>query len=214
MSILALKLAGLAAVFLCWRFAARYSFSLLWSAALVWGMVGLVPVLAVIGRSLLNSHPTPERAKLLTVPIHYGEMTLLGCATIIAFRFMQAYPIVRVPLPRGITFLLMQVFGIAALLTVFNLALRGLGLPFATVLSKKLASDWFYRRSRNPMLLACLLFLIAGATWLQSMQAILWTILWLSPAWILYVRIYEERELEVRFGEPYLRYKARTPFFF
>ena len=32
-------------------------------------------------------------------------------------------------------------------------------------------------------------------------------------AWILFVRIYEERELEIRFGESYLRYKARTPFF-
>jgi len=80
-------------------------------------------------------------------------------------------------------------------------------------LSKRLASDWLYARSRNPMLLSSLLFFIVGAVWRQSLHAILWAVLWLSPAWVLYVRLYEERELEVRFGEAYLRYKARTPFF-
>ena len=63
------------------------------------------------------------------------------------------------------------------------------------------------------MLLSCLLFFIVGAVWLQYLHAILWTTLWLTPAWILYVRLYEERELEIRFGESYLHYKARTPFF-
>jgi protein-S-isoprenylcysteine O-methyltransferase Ste14 len=36
---------------------------------------------------------------------------------------------------------------------------------------------------------------------------------WLTPAWILFVRLYEERELEIRFGESYLHYKTQTPFF-
>ena len=48
---------------------------------------------------------------------------------------------------------------------------------------------------------------------LQSLHALLWATLWLAPAWSLVVRFYEELELEIRFGEPYLRYKARTPFF-
>jgi protein-S-isoprenylcysteine O-methyltransferase Ste14 len=99
------------------------------------------------------------------------------------------------------------------MLTVLNLAIGGFGLPFAAALSKKLATTWLYARCRNPMLLCCLLFFIVGAVWLQSLHAVLWTILWLTPAWILYVRLYEERELELRFGESYLRYKAQTPFF-
>jgi protein-S-isoprenylcysteine O-methyltransferase Ste14 len=63
------------------------------------------------------------------------------------------------------------------------------------------------------MLLSTLLFFIVGAIWLQSLHAILWAALWLAPSWILYVRLYEEREIEVRFGDAYLLYKARTPFF-
>ena len=100
-------------------------------------------------------------------------MTLPGCAIIIAFRFMQTYPIVRILFPREVTFPLVQILGIASLLTVLNLAFRGLGLPFATVLSRKLAADWLYRRSRNPMLLSCLFVLIAAALWLQSLHALL-----------------------------------------
>jgi hypothetical protein len=44
-----------------------------------------------------------------------------------------------------------------------------------------------------------LLCAIAGAVWLQSLHALLWTMLWLAPAFILFVRFYEERELEIRF---------------
>ena len=211
--ILALKLAGLAVVYLCWRLAAHHGFSFSWSVILVWGAVALVPVLAAIGRWLLDCRPTPERATLLTIPIHYLEMILLGCALIVAFRFTQAYPIASIPFPRAISFPALRVLGALATLTVLNLAIGGLGLPFAAAQSKKLATRWLYAQCRNPMGLFSLLFFIVGALWLQSLHALLWTTLWLTPAWILFVRLYEERELEIRFGESYLRYKAQTPFF-
>lgn len=213
LSILIFKLAGLALVLLCWRLVSRHAFSFLWSVVLMWGTVALVPVLALLGRWLLDRHPTPERAALLTIPIHYLEGILLGCALIVAFRFTQAYPLARVAVPRTITSPLLRIVGVFAMLTVLNLAIRGLGLPFAAVLSRRLASDWLYAGSRNPMLLSSLLFFTIGAVWLQSVHAIVWAILWLSPAWILYVLLYEERELEIRFGEAYLLYKERTPFF-
>jgi protein-S-isoprenylcysteine O-methyltransferase Ste14 len=211
--ILFLKLAGLAVVVVCIRWAFVHSLPAIWAVALMWGLVALVPVLAILGRWFLNQRPTPERAELLTIPIHYLEMILLGGASIIAFRITQAYPIYRVPFPQSVSWPVVQVLGVAATLAVLNLAISGLGLPFATVLSRKLATSWLYRRSRNPMGLFTLLFCIVGAVWLQSLHAIVWSVLWLSPAWILYVRIYEERELAVRFGESYLQYKAQTPFF-
>jgi len=92
LSILILKLAGLALVLLCWRLVSRHAFSFLWSVLLMWGTVALVPVLAIAGRWLLDRHPTPERASLLTIPIHYAEGILLGCALIVAFRFTQVKP--------------------------------------------------------------------------------------------------------------------------
>jgi protein-S-isoprenylcysteine O-methyltransferase Ste14 len=51
------------------------------------------------------------------------------------------------------------------------------------------------------------------ALWLKSLHALLWTTVWLTLEWILFVRLYEERELEIRFGDSYLSYKAQTSFF-
>ena len=212
-SIFALKLAGLAVVILCWYLVAQHTFSFFWSVALVWGGVALVPPVAAIGRWSLDRRPTSQRANLLTIVIHYVEIILLGCALIVAFRFTQAYPIARIPFPRTISFPVVQFLGALTMLTILNLAIEGLGAPFAAAPTRKVATGWLYARCRNPMVLSGLLCFIAGAVWLQSLHAVLWTTLWLTPAWILFVRLYEERELEIRFGESYLRYKARTPFF-
>ncbi|HTW47938.1 MAG TPA: methyltransferase [Acidobacteriaceae bacterium] len=209
----ALRLAGFAGVYFCWRVAADHAFAFWPAIALTWGSVLLVPLFALAALGLLNRRPTAQTAALLTVPVHYMEMILLGCALIVAWTLMQAHPLARIPFPRAVSMLLMQIFGAIAALTVLNLAVRGLGLPFAAIQSSRLASGWLYAHCRNPMGLASLLFLLSAALWMQSLHAVLWVVGWFSPAWILYVRIYEERELELRFGAPYLEYKARAPFF-
>jgi len=210
---LGLKLVGIALVCGCWQFTANRSFSFLWSVVLVWGGIALVPLVALAGRWALDRRPTIPRAANLSLLVHYMEAILLGCGLIVAFRFTQAYPIVRIPFPREISLLAVRITGTLATLTVVNLAIGGLGLPFAAAQSRKVATRWLYSRCRNPMGFYGLLCAIAGAVWLQSLHALLWTILWLAPVWILFVKFYEERELEIRFGEPYLQYKARTPFF-
>ena len=69
-----------------------------------------------------------------------------------------------------------------------------------------------YKFTRNPMSLGfyagCLaLGLLSGSTY--------FTLLFLVaaiPTHIFYLKFYEERELEVRFGRPYLEYKEKVPF--
>lgn len=97
------------------------------------------------------------------------------------------------------------------LLTVLNLALGGLGAPFAVALSQRLAVNGLYAWTRNPMVLSTIAFLISVGLWLQSMLFILWMIVLVIPAWLYLLRVFEERELEIRFGASYLAYKARTP---
>ncbi len=41
---------------------------------------------------------------------------------------------------------------------------------------------------------------------------VLWVIVIVSPGWISFVKIYEEREIEIRFGASYLDCKATTAF--
>jgi len=210
---LGLKLAGIAFVWWCWLLSANRNLSFFWSIAVVWVGIALVPLVALSGRRLLDRCPTIERAALVSLIVHIAQGVLLGCGLIVAFRFTEAYPIVRIPFPKGISLLAVRITGSLATLTVVNLAIGGLGLPFAAAQSRKVATHWLYSRCRNPMGFYGLLCAIAGAVWLQSLHALLWTILWLAPAWILFVRFYEERELEIRFGESYLQYKAQTPFF-
>lgn len=213
MGILILKLTVFGVVYLCWRVTAYHTFSFWPAMAVVWGGLALAPLVALGARWLLNRKPTAERAAELTLLVHFLEGLLLGCGLIVGYSAMGAHPWVKVPFPRAISQPVMEVVSIFSALTVLNLAVRGLGLPFAVVLSHRLATDWLYRRCRNPMVLSVLLFCLCGAVWMQSLHAIVWVLCWLTPAWVLFVHLYEERELEIRFGSSYVEYKAKTPFF-
>jgi protein-S-isoprenylcysteine O-methyltransferase Ste14 len=102
----------------------------------------------------------------------------------------------------------------AVLLTMVNLALKGLGAPFAIALSKKLAADWMYAWTRNPMVLAVLALLLSLGVWFQSALFVLWALFIFTPALLVFVKVYEERELDIRFGASYLEYKSKTPMLF
>ena len=107
--------------------------------------------------------------------------------------------------------MLVWLTGFATLLTVVNLALGGLGASFAAKLSSRLATDWMYAWTRNPMLLCTLALLLSVGFRYRSVWFVLWVILIVSPGWIFFVNIYEERELEIRFGAPCVDYRLRTP---
>jgi len=92
--------------------------------------------------------------------------------------------------------------------------LRGFGAPFFIALSRKLAADWLYAWTRNPMVLAGLALLLSLGIWFQSMLFVLWAFILFAPALLVFVKVYEERELDIRFGASYLAYKSRTPMLF
>jgi protein-S-isoprenylcysteine O-methyltransferase Ste14 len=106
---------------------------------------------------------------------------------------------------------LVAVTGMACLLVVANLALNGLGAPFFIALSQKLAVDWLYAWTRNPMVLAGVAFGLSLGIWFQSALFVLWVLILPEPALLFFVKVYEERELEFRFGASYLEYKSKTP---
>jgi protein-S-isoprenylcysteine O-methyltransferase Ste14 len=118
------------------------------------------------------------------------------------------------PVPSGIGLALVIITGAAFLLTVVNLALKGFGAPFFIALSRKLAADWLYAWTRNPMLLAVLAFFLSLGIWFQSALFALWVLMLFAPALVVFVKVFEERELEIRFGASYLEYKSRTPMLF
>jgi protein-S-isoprenylcysteine O-methyltransferase Ste14 len=209
---LAVRLAAFAFTVWCWRSVRTGTFSAVWSVAIMWGGVGLVPLVAIAGRYLLDRRPQLEREGWVTTAVHYAGMILLGCAVMVALGFGKEHPIVTIPLPRDISYFFLLATGAFVTATVLNLAIQGLGAPFAVALSKKVADGWLYSRTRNPMVLGTLLFAVVLGFWLQSLHVVLWAAGWLSPAWLIVVRVYEERELELRFGAAYVEYRRQTPF--
>lgn len=208
---LVLRVLAFALTLLVWHWVRVHPWSR--EASLVLILVGpfiLVPI-ATLGRFLLQCRATVERAEWVSILVHYAAMISLGAAIIEALKIGEAWPGWRIPIPAGVGWALMGVTGAATVLTVLNLAVRGLGAPFAIALSRRLATDWMYAWTRNPMVLGMLAFLTAWGLWIGSAVAILWVILLVSPALLILVKVYEERELEIRFGQCYLDYKARTP---
>lgn len=187
--------------------------SLMNLVVMVGGMLLILPV-AWLGRVILDRRPTASRAAVTTTFVHYGVGILFGAAMIRAIVTHQDWQGWILPIPAGVGLLLVILTGAAVFLTVANLALKGLGAPFAIALSSKLAVDWLYAWTRNPMVLAVLAFLVSLGIWFQSALFVLWALFVFAPALLFFEKVYEERELEVRFGASYREYKSRTPMLF
>jgi protein-S-isoprenylcysteine O-methyltransferase Ste14 len=175
------------------------------------GTLLIFPV-AWLGRKILDRNQTA--VAWITTFVHFAVILLLGVPIIRALTTHQDWFGWVLPIPSEIGRVLVIITGAACLLTVVNLALKGLGAPFFIVLSRKLAADWLYSRTRNPMVLATLALGLSLGIWFQSVLFVLWVLIVFAPALLTYVRVYEERELEIRFGASYLEYKSRTPMLF
>jgi protein-S-isoprenylcysteine O-methyltransferase Ste14 len=206
-----LNILGIAISWGIWLGLSTIQFSPAISAGIAVGGTLLVIPIVFIGRWLLDRQPTVSRALLMTTSIHYLLAILLGSAIIEATRFAQNWKLWPISVSPWTGFAIMILSCILLGLIIFNLALKGLGAPFAIALTRTVATDWIYAWTRNPMVLSGLAFLIGLGLWLQSSLFMLWLLIILSPAILIYLRVYEERELEIRFGEKYLAYKLKTP---
>ena len=167
-----------------------------------------------LGRKVLDRHPTKSGVVWITTFVQFAVGMLLGLGAIRAAITHRDWSDWVLPVPTQIGWVLVIVTGAATLLTVANLALKGFGAPFFIVLSRKVAMDWMYAWTRNPMVLAVLAFLLSLGIWYQSALFVLWALTLFAPALLFFVKVYEERELELRFGASYLEYKSRTPMLF
>jgi protein-S-isoprenylcysteine O-methyltransferase Ste14 len=197
-----------------WWWAFNTPFSNVMNLSIIVGGLLLTFPLVWLGRKMLDRQPTTSRASWITTFVHYAILIPFGAAIIRAIITHQDWSGWTLPIPVEIGLLLVIVTGAAALFSVINLALKGLGAPFAIALSKKLAVDWLYAWTRNPMVLATLALLLSLGIWFQSVLFVLWVVILVAPALLVFVKVYEERELEIRFGASYLEYKSRTPMLF
>lgn len=120
------------------------------------------------------------------------------------------------PLPLRTLFLILGiVLAIPGLyfLGITNKLLRSLGSgTHAFILTKRVVADDIYQRTRNPMSLGFYLSALALGFISGSTFATLVVVLGIIPAHLLFLKYFEEKELELRFGESYLEYKKKVPF--
>jgi protein-S-isoprenylcysteine O-methyltransferase Ste14 len=211
---LVFRIALLVCTWSIWMWALNQPLSNGMNLSIILGCVLLVFPLVRLGRMILDRQPTTSHAAWTITFVHYALGILFGTAIIRVVITHQAWSGWTLPIPTEIGLVLVIITGGAALLSVVNLALKGFGAPFAIVLTRKLAVDWLYAWTRNPMVLATLAFLLSLGIWFQSALFVLWVLILFTPALLFFVKVYEERELECRFGSSYLKYKSRTPLLF
>jgi len=212
MIVILVNLAGLAVTIACCLWALNGGLSEPWITAVIWGAPLLTFPISVLGRWALDAQPSVRRAKWTNIFVHYAMVIVLGIGLFPGFRVVLSRPALEIPVVRQMVWGLVMVTGAGTVLTVANLAIRGLGLPFALKLSSRLATDYLYQWTRNPMVLCTFAWFLSLALWHPSSAAILWLVVGVFPGWIFFVKRYEERELEIRFGASYASYRARTPF--
>jgi protein-S-isoprenylcysteine O-methyltransferase Ste14 len=208
------RAALLAFIWFIWWRVLNAPLSNVMNLSVIMGGILLVFPLVWLGRKILDRHRTPSGVAWTTTFVHFALGFPLGVPIIRALATHQDWSGWVLPVPSEIGLALVIITGAAFLLTVVNLALKGFGAPFFIALSRKLAADWLYAWTRNPMLLAALAFFLSLGIWFQSALFVLWVLILFAPAVLFFVKVYEERELEIRFGASYLEYKSRTPMLF
>lgn len=118
--------------------------------------------------------------------------------------------------PRVIEVVLACITGLLGILvllwSVWTQWMVGRGGPVPVVPTTKLITSGPYALCRNPMFLGCLFYVFAfGLVFGNLVVAIVCAVLEMALG-VSYYKGIEEKELLMRFGDEYQRYKDKTPF--
>jgi protein-S-isoprenylcysteine O-methyltransferase Ste14 len=109
-------------------------------------------------------------------------------------------------------------YSVCALLAILGILVLGLGMKSCSlkVISghdrSALVTHGIYSYIRNPICLSCVLLAFSAAIGFKSAAGLVVAILSLIAAY-LHASLWEERELERRFGSEYCEYKHRVGMF-
>jgi protein-S-isoprenylcysteine O-methyltransferase Ste14 len=120
------------------------------------------------------------------------------------------------PLPRHPLLLATGAVGLLVGVQLFivsniTLGLSGQGAG-AFFLTKRLVAGCIYKRTRNPMALGFYLGAVGLGLVVGSTYMTLGALFLVIPVHVIYLKHFEEYELELRLGQSYVEYKQRVPF--
>ncbi len=96
--------------------------------------------------------------------------------------------------------------------STYTLYVVGKGSPVPIVPTQKLATNGPYKYCRNPMTLGTIIYYIGISILFRSTTTLIIIIPIFTLVVTLYLKFIEEKRLEVKFGDEYIRYKRKTPF--
>lgn len=135
------------------------------------------------------------------------------------YRYPFCSPTVSMPFLAGVMFIVMPLvtgcgcFALGIFLAGWTMRLfatKGEGTAAPWNPPKKLVVAGPYRYVRNPMITSVLLMLLGEGFLLSSEVVFVWfAVFWLGN--MIYFPLFEEKDLDKRFGESYLEYKRNVP---
>lgn len=179
-------------------------------------------VASIVGRMVIVRNPTPVVIRntsqlvliILNLSIFLGYFVVLLVPGLAAVN--RATGLDTIPLPRALEIVLGTALVGAGCcvyyMTVSQLMNRGKGFS-AYKFTENVVTDSIYRHVKNPMSVGYYLFALGVPFLTDSAYYLVVTILGFIPVQLLYVLIYEEKELELRFGVGYRDYAAGVPRF-
>ena len=166
---------------------------------------------------MLRAGPMPARGDTLEVQVQVLELrvppvALFGLAALSMALLALLFPALSYDFPGQllVASLLLLCAGLVGLAAVRAFARHDTTVnPLRPERAARLVAGGIYQRTRNPMYLSLLLALLAWATWLGSVVALLVVPLFMLALTRWQIRP-EERALEALFGAEFLAYKRRV----
>ncbi|MDH5695252.1 MAG: isoprenylcysteine carboxylmethyltransferase family protein [Dehalococcoidia bacterium] len=159
---------------------------------------------------------TRNKLKIIMTPV--GAIFWFGLSALLVFASLWLDKLLPVRLPLATPtniFVSLPVIVIGSALAIwpFITFLQARGTPVPLNPPQKLVVKGLYAYIRNPMVLGWLILLFGIGILLNSIFLIFVFTPLFAALNILYLKTIEEKEMEKKFGEEYLKYKQSVPMF-
>jgi protein-S-isoprenylcysteine O-methyltransferase Ste14 len=159
---------------------------------------------------------TRNKLKIIMTPVGIIFWFILSALLVFASLWLdRLWSIQLPPAPPTNIFASVPLIIIGATLVLWTIYtfFRARGSPVPLNPPQRLVTGGLYSRSRNPMLLGWIVMLFGLGILLSSISLVAI----FAPLFILinviYLKTFEEKEMERKFGEEYLKYKQSVPMF-
>ncbi len=159
---------------------------------------------------------TKNKLKIIMTPIGiifwFGLSVVFILASLWLDKLLPVHRLFSPPTNLFLSLPLLVIGSSLSLWTVYNFS-KARGSPVPLNPPKELVTTGLYSQVRNPMLLGWFIMLFGVGLLLNSISLIfIFTPLFILLN-ILYLKTVEEKEMEKKFGEAYLKYKESVPMF-